>query len=254
MSTAGNESTPIQLVAPRVVPSLDPQFRPAALATRAFRDRARALPGAQPIRLALEQTDGSIFHFATVLLPPGHPEAGANFVHLERLAKLLLWSRGGFRFHLDGPAELAAQLAAHYRDTPTGRFDSEIVGQRIFGRPLEVVATARAALRTSEHHAAGPTPRWLPHRLRSGRQRSQGGGGDRRRGGLERGDRVGSLPAGRSRSTTSDGIEDSLRRGGRAPAPRRRHRRLARPGSTSTARSGWPRCFAASPATGSSAR
>jgi predicted NBD/HSP70 family sugar kinase len=92
------------------------------------------------VRLALEQADGSVFHFQTELLPAGHPEAAANFTHLERLAKLALWSRGGYRFHVQGAPELAARLAAHYRDSATGRFDSETVGQRIFGRPLEVVA------------------------------------------------------------------------------------------------------------------
>jgi predicted NBD/HSP70 family sugar kinase len=55
--------------------------------------------------------------------------------------KLLLWSRGGFRIHFDGPADLAACLAAHYRDTPTGQFDSEIIGRRIYDRPIEIVPT-----------------------------------------------------------------------------------------------------------------
>jgi predicted NBD/HSP70 family sugar kinase len=129
------------LVAPRVGPCLDPHFRPAALSTRAFQQKARALPGSQRVRLALEQSDGSVFHFQADLLPAGHPDAAANFLHLERLAKLALWSRGGFRFHLDGPPELAARLAAHYRDSPTGRFDSETVGQHIYGRSLEVVSS-----------------------------------------------------------------------------------------------------------------
>ncbi len=136
-----DEDRGLALAAPGVIPSLDARFRPAALSTRAFRRKVRALAGGQPVRLALEQTDGSVFHFETELLPAAHPEAAANFVHLERLAKLALWSRGGFRFHLDGPPALAAQLAAHYRDSETGRFDSETVGQRIFGRPLEVVAS-----------------------------------------------------------------------------------------------------------------
>jgi predicted NBD/HSP70 family sugar kinase len=137
----GHDPADFPLVAPTVAPRLDPTFRPAALATRAFRARARGLPGGQRARLALEQTDGSIFHFHTELLPAGHPAAAANFHQVERLAKLALWSRGGFRFYLDGPAELAARLADYYRDDPCGRFDSETVGQRIFGRPLEVVAT-----------------------------------------------------------------------------------------------------------------
>jgi predicted NBD/HSP70 family sugar kinase len=118
-----------------VVPAkLDPRFRPSALAARAFLEGARGGPRA---RLALEQADGSVFHFSTTL----SPSDAANRRHLERLAKFALWSRGGFRFHVDAPAELVAHLSDHYRDTPTGRFDSEIVGERIYDHPIEVVAT-----------------------------------------------------------------------------------------------------------------
>jgi hypothetical protein len=128
-------------VAPRFAPVLDPLFRPAALSNRAFRDEVRASSGPVPVRLALEQADGSVFTFATEVLPSGHPRAAANAAYLERYLKLLLWSRGGFRVHFDGPADLAAHLAAHYRDTSTGQFDSEIIGRRIYDHPLEIVPT-----------------------------------------------------------------------------------------------------------------
>jgi len=55
--------------------------------------------------------------------------------------KFLLWSRGGFRVHFDGPASLAARLRNYYRDTATGRFDSLIVAERMFDHPLEIVHT-----------------------------------------------------------------------------------------------------------------
>jgi len=131
----------LMLVAPRVMPPLDPAFRPAALAVRALEAEALAAPRPAFARMALEQPDGSVFQLRTALLPPEHPKAGANLNHLERLAKFALWSRGGHRLYLDAPAELVESLAAHYRDTPTGRFDAEIVGDRIYDRPLEVVGT-----------------------------------------------------------------------------------------------------------------
>jgi predicted NBD/HSP70 family sugar kinase len=94
------------------------------------------------VRFALEQRGGSISHLATELLPETDPGAAANFGMLERLVKLALWSRGGFRIYLDGPAGLAERLAAHFRDSPTGRFDSEIVGERVNDHPIEVLATS----------------------------------------------------------------------------------------------------------------
>jgi hypothetical protein len=91
------------------------------------------------VGLALEQTDGNVSHFKTEILPEPHPQAGGNFVYLERILRLLLWSRGGFRIHFQGPAALATKLAAYYRDTATGKFDSNIVAERMFDHPLEVV-------------------------------------------------------------------------------------------------------------------
>ena len=131
----------LPLVAPRVRPVLDPDFRPAILATRAFRALVEATPGAVPLGLALEQADGSIFRFDLTMLPESHPQAAANRTYLERFVKFILWGRGGWRVHVDGPAALVHHLASHYRDTATGRFDAELVGLRMFDHPLEVVAT-----------------------------------------------------------------------------------------------------------------
>ena len=136
-----NNNNGLALVAPRVSPVLDPGFRPAVLANRAFRAEARATRGAVSIRIGLEQTDGNVSHFTTPILPENHPQAAGNFVYLERIAKFLLWSRGGFRIHFDGPARLAAKLGDHYRDTATGKFDSNLVGERMFDHSIEVLHT-----------------------------------------------------------------------------------------------------------------
>ncbi len=136
-----NDNHGLPLVAPRITPVLDPAFRPAVLANRAFREQARASRNPVGVRLALEQTDGTVSHLSTEVLPESHPQAAGNSIYLERIAKFLLWSRGGFRIHFDGPAALAAKLEAHYRETPTGKFDSNLVGERMFDHPIEVVHT-----------------------------------------------------------------------------------------------------------------
>src|SRR4029453_15291813 len=61
----------------------------------------------------------------------------------------------GWRIYLDGPAEAAAQLSAHYRDTATGRFDSNFVGERIFDHPITVVHTTDLPLERSTTRPLG---------------------------------------------------------------------------------------------------
>ncbi len=141
-----DENNGLALIAPRVTPALDPDFRPAVLANRAFGQQARDTGLAVPVKLALEQPGGNVSHFHTQVFPANHPQAAGNFTYLERIAKFLLWSRGGCRFYFDGPASLAARLQAHYRNTPTGRFDSNLVGERMFDHAIEVEHTKNLPL------------------------------------------------------------------------------------------------------------
>jgi predicted NBD/HSP70 family sugar kinase len=128
----------LELIAPCVAPPLDAAFRPAVLASRAFQKLVASCGNPQLLELALEQSDGSVFHTRTAILPEGHPCAGANYAYAERLIKFLLWARGGWRVHFHGPGPLRERLESHYRDDPTGRFDSEIIGRRIYDRAIEV--------------------------------------------------------------------------------------------------------------------
>jgi predicted NBD/HSP70 family sugar kinase len=136
-----NTNNGLPLVTPRISPVLEPEFRPAVLANRAFRDLVQSAGRPMPVRLALEQSDGSVSHFSTMVLPETHKEAAANFTYIERISKFLLWSRGGNRIHFDGPPSLAEKLARHYREAATGKFDSNLVGERMFDRALEVSHT-----------------------------------------------------------------------------------------------------------------
>lgn len=128
--------TPSQyLVAPAILPPLDPSFRPASLAWPSFLRAARV-----PAAIAIEQSDGSIFHHRFSVLNPSEEGADTtNAYFVERLSKFLLWAWGGWRLHVAGPGSLAASLTRHYRDSKTGHFDSDTIGTRIYGRPIEVV-------------------------------------------------------------------------------------------------------------------
>ncbi len=148
------------LIPARLTPALDPQFRPAALATRQFLRAAEASGQAEAVIIGLEQADGSIFHYPTRILPAHHPQSAANALHVERLVKFLIWARGGWRIHFAGPAALAESLRAHFRDTPTGKFDSNLIGEKVYDCPIEVVATTREQL-PSERSTTQPLGRHL---------------------------------------------------------------------------------------------
>jgi predicted NBD/HSP70 family sugar kinase len=129
----------LNLPAPKVTAVLDPSFRPAVLANRQFEQEVERSSKAPPVTLALEQADGSVFHFHTRLLPEDHGQAAANFRYLERLLKFLLWSRGGFRVYFAGPAGLGQRLAEHFQKAATGQFDANLMGARVYERPFEVI-------------------------------------------------------------------------------------------------------------------
>jgi predicted NBD/HSP70 family sugar kinase len=142
------------LIAPKIVPPLDRAFRPAALATRAFAKAVQAA-GPVPVQIALEQGDGSVTHFKTDVLPATHKDAAANFFHVERLVKFLLWARGGYRVHFVGPAEIGKRLQEYFATTATGKFDANIMGERIYEKPFEVVLASSLPPEQSRTSALG---------------------------------------------------------------------------------------------------
>jgi predicted NBD/HSP70 family sugar kinase len=130
----------LTLIEPQIRPTLDPHFRPAALANREFRKAAEAA-GGELVTLALEQADGSVFHFRTRVFRTEHAKAEGNFRYLERYLKFLLWSRGACTIYFNGSEGLHRRLVQHYQNTATGRFDAEIMGGRIYEKPFTIVRT-----------------------------------------------------------------------------------------------------------------
>ena len=86
-----------RLVPPKFVPPLDPDFRPAVLANRAYQKEVADSGQGVPLVLGLERLEGETSRFETQVFPEGHPRAEANFMYAERLVKFLLWQRGGWK-------------------------------------------------------------------------------------------------------------------------------------------------------------
>jgi predicted NBD/HSP70 family sugar kinase len=123
-------------VAPHFRPPLDAAIVPAALWNRAY----RAMGANQPLAIALERGDGAISVFRTAALPHEGACAALNNRYVERLVKFLLWQKGGYRIAIAGPGEIAEAIRRAYSPTGSRAFDYEFMGERVYGKPVEVLS------------------------------------------------------------------------------------------------------------------
>jgi len=120
---------------PGLRPPCDPHFEPIVLAWNEYLVRARA-SGAVPLRLGVEREDGLISVFETVA-PGKDADPEATYRIVERAVKFLLWSRGGWRVHVQGPAAIGRRLKADYSETGARAFDVRTMSG-VYERPFEV--------------------------------------------------------------------------------------------------------------------
>ena len=76
----------LHLVKPGFIPPLDPDFRPAALANRNFRQAVAGM--GIPLVIGLERADGGFGRFETMVFSEDHPRAGENLYYIERILKI----------------------------------------------------------------------------------------------------------------------------------------------------------------------
>ena len=114
---------------------MDPDFEPAVLWNRTYEQEAGTDSGAEPVTIGLLRNDTVVARRTLAVLP----DAERSFLYLERMLKTLLWSVGGNRILFAGPDTLFERLKKHYAESPVGRFDSEMIGKKIFGRAIQVV-------------------------------------------------------------------------------------------------------------------
>ncbi len=131
---------------PHLLAPFEPDFQPAALWNRAYRNLVRRDPGARPFALALIRADGMASRYDTRLLAASPATALLNLRYAERLLKFLLWQKGGCRVLVAGADEVAAQLAAIYRPAGARAFDHDFMGEKVYGRTFAIQAAQLADL------------------------------------------------------------------------------------------------------------
>jgi predicted NBD/HSP70 family sugar kinase len=130
----------LDLIAPSLAPPLDPSFRPAVLANRAFRQEVDRSAGGVPLVLALERPDGAVSRFETEVLPEGHPRADVNLMYVERICKFLLWQRGGWRLYVGGPERIGEHIRRCYSPEGERAFDYHFIGEEVYDRTFTVLS------------------------------------------------------------------------------------------------------------------
>jgi predicted NBD/HSP70 family sugar kinase len=126
------------LIRPRVVPPLEPDFRPAALANRAFHTEVAKSDVGVPVVLGLERANGELSRYDTRVFPSDHPRAAANRIYVERLVKFLLWQRGGWHIYVGGPREIGEYIAVCYSPDGVRKFDYHFMGDDVYEQTFTV--------------------------------------------------------------------------------------------------------------------
>lgn len=155
----------LRLVKPTFLPPLDPDFRPAVLANRAFRETVAVSGDGVPLVLGLERTDGTLSRFETRVFPKGHPQTEANLMYAERIFKFLLWQKGGWRAYVGGPESIGDYIGMCYSPYGVRAFDYHFIGQDIYDKPFTVIACDSSRV-PAERESARPLGRHLDgHRI-----------------------------------------------------------------------------------------
>ena len=128
-----------RLIAPPTVPVLDPGFKPAVLANRAFLKEVDESGCGVPCLIAVERDRGRVSRFDTRVFDMRHPRAGANFFYVERIVKFLLWQFGGWRVTIHAPECLVQFLRSCYCETGCRRFDTQFWGDFTYEKPMTFV-------------------------------------------------------------------------------------------------------------------
>ncbi len=199
------------LIAPRFTPPLDPQFRPAALANRAFRQEVEASGAGVPLVIGLERSDGACRATRPWPSPTDTRAPRPTWPTPSGIVKFLLWARGGWKVYAGGPTGVGEHLARVYSPGGAARVRLPLHGRAGLPAPVHRRACAAGEVPPAARERAGPgpPPGRLPHRLRPGRVRPESVG---------RGGRTG---------------RSSARRSSGSPA--------ARPTRTTTTATSWPR-------------
>ena len=126
------------LVAPKILPPLDKDFRPAVLANQLFLQEVKASGQSEKLILGLERMDDSFSRYETLVFREDHDKAEQNLFYVERLLKFLLWQLGGWKIYVGGPRSIGNHLKKIYVNGGDREFDAQFMGN-IYANTFTVI-------------------------------------------------------------------------------------------------------------------
>ena len=130
------------------VPELDPGFLPLGKFNAAFLKDAK-----QPLDVAVERAGGEVAVYKTFI--HGTPEmAEADVYYVDRLIKMLLWMKGGFKVYLSGSKAVYEAMKATYCVGGKRAFDADFMSN-VYEKPFEVVYCDHVPAEKSNPQAVG---------------------------------------------------------------------------------------------------
>ena len=130
------------------IPELDPGFLPLGKFAAAFLRSAQ-----KPLDIAVERAGGEVAVYKTFI--HGTPAmAAADRYYVDRIIKMLLWMKGGFRVYLSGDEGIYESVRESYRPGGSRAFDAEFMSS-VYERPFEVIHCAQVPAESSNPQAVG---------------------------------------------------------------------------------------------------
>jgi predicted NBD/HSP70 family sugar kinase len=129
-----------ELARPQVTPPLHPRFAPAVLADHAYLKAVRESGHGVPLAIGLERQQGQFSVYRTRCFREDAGSAALNLPYCERLVKMLLWQRGGWRVVVGGPSSVGEHIQQVYSPKGARAFDAEFMAG-VYERPFTVETT-----------------------------------------------------------------------------------------------------------------
>ncbi|MCP3674837.1 MAG: ROK family protein [Gammaproteobacteria bacterium] len=131
-------------VDPKVKPILDPEFVPAVLWNRAYREKVTASGAGEALVISMKRNNNAVSRFETKVLPHTDDNIELNIKYVERLVKYMLWMYGGQEITIGGDKKITDTIAAMYCDGGSQSFDNDLIGRKVYGKDLEFKSCAAA--------------------------------------------------------------------------------------------------------------